>query len=137
MNQLIPIHHFNGNIVLIPRYVYIKLGNLDPYYWHSKGDFDYGLRAAEKNIQMYQVGEYLGECDLHSTIDKWCNPEVPLKQRWRALKRPNGMPPNEIFYMNYRHKNLTCAIIHYLLVYIRCFFPKLWYNRNKKLFHIE
>lgn len=134
LNQLIPIHHFNGNIVLVPRYVYTKLGNLDPYYWHSKGDFDYGLRAAKMGIPMYQVGEYLGECELHPTIDKWCDPKVPIAQRWKALKRPNGMPPNEIFYMNYCHKNLFNAIIHYLLVYIRCIVPQLWSRRNNKLF---
>lgn len=131
--KLVQVHYFNGNIVLVPRYVFDRLGNLDPYYRHSKGDFDYGLRAGEIGIQMYQVGEYLGECDLHSDVDKWCNPKVPFSQRWLALKRPNGMPPNEIFYMNYRHKGLFNAIIHYLLVYVRCVCPQLWSQRNRKL----
>ena len=83
--RLTEVTHFNGNIVLIPQYVYHILGNLDYYFTHSKGDFDYGLRAQKKGIKMFQVGEVLGECDLHETLDKWCNPDIPFKQRWKAL----------------------------------------------------
>lgn len=129
--ELIPIYHFNGNIVLIPRYVYNKLGNLDYYFTHSKGDFDYGLRALKAGIEMFQVGEYLGVCDLHETLDKWCNPDVPLTQRWKMLYRPNGMPPNEIFHLENRHYGLLKAIFHYITVHIRCLIPSVWINLNK------
>src|SRR5690606_30533818 len=37
-------HFFNGNIVLIPKVVYEVVGMNDPYFHHSLGDFDYGLR---------------------------------------------------------------------------------------------
>lgn len=124
---------FNGNIVLIPRYVYKILGNLDYYFTHSKGDFDYGMRAAKNGIEMFQVGEYLGECDLHPTLDKWCDPKVPFRQRWKMLHRPNGMPPKEIYHLDYRHKGMISAVIHYFTVYLRCIFPLLWHRRNKKL----
>lgn len=40
--------HFNGNVVLIPRFVYDLLGNLDYNFRHAYGDFDYGLRAKSK-----------------------------------------------------------------------------------------
>ena len=36
---------FNGNCVLVPRFVFQKIGNLDYYFRHSYGDFEYGLRA--------------------------------------------------------------------------------------------
>lgn len=88
-----PIHHYNGNIVLIPRYVYRQIDNLDYCFTYSKGNFDYGLRAGKAGIEMYQVGAYLGKCELHESLDKWCNPDVPFKQRWKMLHRPNGMPP--------------------------------------------
>ena len=124
--ELTPIHHFNGNIVLIPRYVYQHLGNLDYYFTHSKGDFDYGLRAGKAGIGMYQVGTYLGECELHESLDKWCNPDVPFKQRWKMLHRPNGMPPKEMFYFEKRHKGFIIALFHYFTVQLRCILPQIW-----------
>ena len=129
--ELTPIHHFNGNIVLIPRYVYRLLGNLDYYFIHSKGDFDYGLRAGKAGIKMYQVGTYLGECELHESLDKWCNPDVPFKQRWKMLHRPNGMPPKETFHLEKRHIGLFKAVFHYCTIYIRCILPQLWVKLSK------
>lgn len=126
------IHYFNGNIVLIPRQVYQTLGNLDYYFTHSKGDFDYGLRAHKAGIKMYQAGGgYLGECDLHHTLDKWCNPNVPLIQRWKALHKPNGMPPKETFHLEYRHYGFSIASFHFFTIYLRCFCPWIWIMRHK------
>ena len=130
--SLLKVEFFNGNIVLVPREVFNALGNLDPYFSHSKGDFDYGLREKKAGIEMYQAGRYLGECDLHPKIDKWCDPAIPFHERWIAMKRPTGMPPKEIYHLNLRHKGLTSAVIHFLTVYIRCIFPQLWIRRNKK-----
>lgn len=41
-------HHFNGNIVLVTSFVHKILGNLDPIFHHTLGDFDYGMRAEKK-----------------------------------------------------------------------------------------
>lgn len=127
----IEVGYFNGNIVLIPRFVYQKLGNLDYYFTHSKGDFDYGLRAKKSGIEMFQVGEYLGECDLHETIDKWCNPAVSFRQRWKMLHRPNGMPPKETLHFEKRHYGLGSATFHYCTIYLRCLFPTIWIRLRK------
>lgn len=129
--ELTPVSYFNGNIVLVPRYVYNKIGNLDYYFTHSKGDFDYGLRALKVGIKIYQVGECLGECNLHESLDKWCNPDVPLVLRWRMLYRPNGMPPKETFHLEKRHKGLFIATFHFLTVHIRCLLPNLWIKLKK------
>lgn len=119
-------HHFNGNIVLIPNQVFKQVGNLDPYFSHSKGDFDYGLRAAKQGIVSYQLGKAIGECDTHPNLDKWCNPEYSLTERWKAMHLPNGMPPNETFYFERRHLGVLPAIFHWLTIHIRCVFPKIW-----------
>lgn len=47
------LQKFNGNFVLIPRFVYDVLGMNDPYYRHSYGDIDYGLRANKAGISCY------------------------------------------------------------------------------------
>lgn len=125
----VPIIYFNGNIVLIPRCVYNVLGNLDSYYTHSKGDFDYGLRAKNASIPMYQAGRYLGVCEAHPKLDKWCNPDVHFMQRLKMLYRPNGMPPKETFHFERRHKGFIIALFHFFTVHIRCMFPKVWARR--------
>lgn len=124
--KLAPISFFNGNIVMVPRSAYRKLGTLDPCFTHALGDFDYGLRAGRLAIEMRQVGEPLGECDLHSSVSKWIDPRVPLRSRWQALFRPNGMPPNEMFHFERRHRGLAIASFHYLTVCLRCLCPRLW-----------
>lgn len=131
-DKLNKVYHFNGNIVLIPNYVYHKIGMLDPYFSHSKGDFDYGMRATKLGIEIYQVGKYLGFCDKHPNLDQWCDPNIPLTIRWKKLHLPNGMPPHETFYLNRRHYGLFSAIIHYYSIYLRCLLPSLWYKRSRK-----
>ncbi|MBQ0048907.1 MAG: glycosyltransferase family 2 protein [Bacteroidales bacterium] len=119
------VYVFNGNAVLVPDHVFRKLGNLDSYYAHSKGDFDYAIRARKANIKMVQAAKPVGVCDVHPHMDRWCNPDVPFKQRWAMLKRPNGMPPKEVFHLK-RQESLFKASVQYCLVYLRCLFPKLW-----------
>ena len=125
------ISGFNGNIVLVPQAVHAIIGNLDYYYRHSKGDYDYALRARKAGIKMYQCGNVLGICDVHEHIATWCNPEAPFCQRWKAMHQPTGMPPNEVFYYE-RRINILMAIIHVLSIYIKCAFPRLWTKRRSK-----
>lgn len=127
----IEVEYFNGNVVLIPRYVYEKLGNLDYYFRHSKGDFDYGMRAKETGIKMYQVDEFLGICEHHTVMGDWCNPDLPLKKRWNSLYLPNSVRPNEVFYLNFKHFGIVNAVFHYISVYTRCLFPSLWIKKGK------
>lgn len=120
------VDYFNGNIVLVPASVFHIIGNLDYYFTHSKGDFDYGLRARKAGFEIYQCGKPLGECDVHPRIDKWCDPDVPFKKRWKLLNRPNGMPPKETYHLEKRHKGKFIAIFHFCTTVIRCVVPKLW-----------
>lgn len=129
----VPVVMINGNIVLIPSYVYDRLGTLDSYFTHARGDFDYGLRARKAGIKMLQAGHPLGECDLHERIDAWCDPDVPLKKRWKLMYRPNGMPPKEIFYLENRHYGFCTALKHYFTIHLRCLWPGLWFRMNKSV----
>ena len=96
-----------------------------------RSDLEYGLRALKNGFKIYQYGEYLGDCDSHDTIAKWCNPNVPLLQRLEILKHPLEMPPNEGFYLEKRYYGYSKAVFHYLTTYIRCIFPSLWFMLGK------
>lgn len=124
--ELRPARYFNGNIALIPLTVYRRLGQLDPYFSHSFGDFDYGRRAHSAGIAMYQVGQALGSCDAHVRTSDWCNPALPLATRWRAMYAPNGMPPHEIFHFSRRHQGFFRACRHYVSTIVHCLCPYLY-----------
>jgi GT2 family glycosyltransferase len=128
--KLVEVDYFNGNIVLIPRCIFEKVGNLDYYFTHSKGDFDYGLRARKMGIKIYQAAQTIGICEAHPSIDKWCNPDIPFLQRWKAMWRPNGMPPHETFHLERRHYGLMPATFHYCTILLRCCFPKIWMRKK-------
>lgn len=121
----IEVEYFNGNVALIPKNVYKRLGNLDYYFRHSKGDFDYGMRAYEEGIKMIQVGDYVGTCEHDTKSNGWDDPSIPLYKRLIALNKPNGMPPKEIFYVNRKHRGLCSGILYSCSVMLRCLFPKL------------
>ena len=124
------IDFFNGNIVLVPRTVFLKLGNLDYHFRHSKGDFDYGMRAKEMGILMLMTGRVLGECDEHPNIDAWRDPQLSLDDRWRALRKPTGMAPAEFFYFDRKHHGVITGLKHYLSIHLQCLFPRLWHYKS-------
>jgi GT2 family glycosyltransferase len=52
----------NGNIVLVPRAVVRRIGNLDPEYEHGFGDQDYGLRARMADCEVWLTPGTIGAC---------------------------------------------------------------------------
>lgn len=134
----VAVDYFNGNIVLIPYSVFKLLGNLDYYFTHSKGDFDYGLRAKKAGIILIQAGKILGECDMHESMDKWCDPQYSFRKRWQLLHRPNGMPPKETFHLERKNLGFGKAAFHFCTVYVRCVWPGVWgyCKQNRKIMSV-
>ena len=122
----VKVETFNGNIVLVPQYVFHILGNLDYRYRHGHGDLDYGYRAGNAGIINIQIGQHLGLCDRHERLSNWCNPDVPLKKRLKALDNPTQYDPKELFYFENKHCGFISACFHFITAYVRCLFPQLW-----------
>ena len=125
------VDYFNGNIVLVPDYVYQRLGNVDYYFRHCHGDTDYGFRATENGIENYVVGEYLGECDRNEKIRKCWDPNIPIIERFKDLYKPTGYPPNEAFYFQKKHYGLIISLFHLITLYLRVLFPIIWFKLDK------
>lgn len=70
---------FCGNIVLIPKGYNDLLGGIDGIYEHGYADYDYGLRATEKKIDIKVVPGFLGSCSNNAS---------PFlgKSRWQILR---------------------------------------------------
>ena len=120
----VPCWTFNGNLVLIPAYVYRILGNLDEHYQHSFGDFDYGARAAAANIVRVVAPVVLCKCSRDTGVPKWRDRNYPLRNRIASLHSPKGRPPKEQFRYDVRSRGFLFALIHGLSVAIKVFFPK-------------
>lgn len=118
---------FNGNCVLIPKKVYLKLGNLDWKFRHAIGDLDYGYRAQKAGIPMYVSAEFLGICDKNSKPPVWVRKEVPLLKRLKNLYSPLGYAePIPFFYFEKKNFGLFIAIKHFISIHIKVLFPQLW-----------
>jgi len=116
----------HGNLVLVPRYVYLQIGMNDPYYRHSLGDTDYGLRAVEKGLEIWLVAGYCGVCDLHSRPTVWMDPEKPMRERWKNFFTPLGNNPFEYFHYRRKHYGLLSALSRICSNLIHFLFPRLW-----------
>ncbi len=126
-DQLVQAHTFHGNCVLISKFVFQKVGNLDPLFHHSIGDMDYGLRAIKHGIKSFIAPGFLANCDAHDTLPQWCLVSVPLGKRIRSLYSPLGNNQPYYYYrFALRHYGVLVALKHIFSMHLRLFFPVLW-----------
>ena len=117
----------NGNCVLIPNSVFKITGNLDWRYIHAIGDNDYSLRAKKQGVYSYTTTRFVGTCELHETMPKWCLPQTPLLERIKHLYSPLGYShPNMFFIFEKQHLGIITAVKHYLSIHLRVLIPQLW-----------
>jgi len=125
--KLQEVELMNGNVVLIPRFVFEKVGNLDPIFPHAIGDYDYGLRAKKKGINIVSTRKYVGVCENNPQLPKWCLSEFPFSERLKVLYSPLGNAhPKYFFIYEFRHFGLFTALKHYISIHLRALNPKLW-----------
>lgn len=102
--------YLNGNLVLVPREVFKKVGPICGRYHHGYGDYDYGLMLRRAGIGIYSSSQILGVCPQQ--------PEryVHLKgkrfpERVRALFDPKGYSLHDAFVYRYRNWGLVRALM--------------------------
>lgn len=86
----------NGNCVLIPQEVVQLLGNLNPAFIHSMGDWDYGLRSQQKGCTVWVTPGYVAACKENPVEqNSLLNVEMPLGERLKKVLQFKGLPPGE------------------------------------------
>jgi GT2 family glycosyltransferase len=124
---LVQAYTFNGNCVLISKFVYQQIGYIDPLFRHAIGDLDYGLRAVQKGIKSLIAPGFLAYCESHDTLPQWCLKSVSLKKRVKSLYSPLGSShPYYFFRFELRHFGLLVAIKHLFSIHLRLLSPPLW-----------
>ena len=117
---------FNGNIVLIPSYVFHRVGFLDKQFRHNLGDIDYGMRASKLGFVHSLSPHCLGICEDHDTEPLWRNRSISIFTRLKHLYSPLGNNPFEFFIFERRHNGLCLAILRFFSNHLRAILPQLW-----------
>ena len=83
---------FNGNVVLVPRSVYERVGAIDGGFSHSQADFDYGLRARRAGFPVLVAPGHCGVCPRGDHRGTFLDRTLSLGRRWELMQRPTGLP---------------------------------------------
>lgn len=86
----VPALTMNGNCVLIPKAVAHDVGNISADYRQKMGDFDYGLRAQQKDYPVWVAPGTYGTCATHPGRR---TDEQPLIHELRRLWSVKELPP--------------------------------------------
>jgi len=115
---------FNANCVVIPRNIFNNVENIDPYYIHSLGDFDYGLSVSRSGYQIKMLPEYVGFCEDNTTKGTWHDTTLSLVKRWNMKESVKGDPFRQWFYFLNKNFGLSQALLHGFTPYIRIILRK-------------
>lgn len=94
---------FHGNVVLVPRMVYERVGVIDGSFGHGLADYDFALRARKAGARILVAAGAVGLCARNSMYGTWADPTMPLSARWRHLLGPKGRPPRQLARYLRRH----------------------------------
>lgn len=116
-----------GNCVLVTDKVFHKIGMLDPVYSHSLGDVDYGMTARRNGIDVLIAPKIIGYCNYNTRVPKWQRPEVPFRERWKALFTPLAYTnPPEYFHYKMKNFGFIPAVLSQFSILLHVISPKLW-----------
>ena len=122
---------FNGNVVLIPKFVYTKVGILDPRFPHAIGDFEYALRIQKNKLNSLITKDFIGSSEGSEKLPNWCSPSLSLPKRIQSLYSPLGNShPYYFFIFEQKYYGPITAIKHLISIHIRLLFPQLWLKKK-------
>jgi GT2 family glycosyltransferase len=130
-SNIIHCDSFNGNIVLIPKNIFHKVGNLDSHYSHALGDIDYGERASKKGVTIVLGPQISGFCEHEWHLPRWNSKNLDFFERLNFFYSPiSGCRPRDLFYFDCKHRGLLIAIWHLFSTHLRVIFPQLWSSKS-------
>lgn len=85
----------NGNCVLVPHAVAMKVGNISSRFSHALGDIDYGLRARRAGVTIVECKTPVAELEMNFAAYVGIPRVRSLSDLWRVLTHPKGIPVSE------------------------------------------
>lgn len=88
----VQVETMNGQWVSVPAEVAEAVGNLDARYGHAMGDYDYGLRASRKGIEVWLQPGLAGTCPRNPVHEPG---SAALGSELRELTDRRQLPPGD------------------------------------------
>jgi len=110
-DRVLPAQSMNGNLVAIFRGAWEAVGELDPIYTHTMGDFDYGLRARRHGVPVVVAPGYVGFSERNAAANTYLDAAADLRTRWRNVTGPKGRPLLAWWIYTWRHAGLLAPLL--------------------------
>lgn len=81
----------HGNLLLVPRCTYLRLGGIDSAFAHAYADFDYGLRVRAMGGNCVLAPSVLGWCEAND-MPTVASMEISLLSKWRQMNGRKHSP---------------------------------------------
>ena len=125
------VDNLNGNFVLVPKYVFERIGVFDPVYHHDLGDVAYGHEAHRQGLHVCTSRKYIGCTDaaLKSRDVRIRLNGVSVVERFKKLYSPLGSNPFITFHFLRRYKGIIRAVLFFVYVHIINLLPDSIWSR--------
>lgn len=87
-----PCDTYNGNVVLVPRSVRQRVGDIDPRFRHGMGDYDHGFRVRKVGIGVFVTPRHVGSCDTNPPLTGSREPGISMREALRRVTSQRELP---------------------------------------------
>lgn len=115
---------FNCNCLLLTYDCFWRMGNLDPSYVHSMGDYDYGLKLKHRGATVINTADFVGECDDNDVSGSWKDRALDRKTRLKLKEGPKGLPRKDWYHFVRKNYSFPAAVYHSMTPYLRILLGK-------------
>ncbi|MFE9643710.1 glycosyltransferase family 2 protein [Streptomyces sp. NPDC006365] len=98
-----PCDTYNGNVVLLPRTVCERVGDIDKVFQHGMGDYDHGFRVRRAGIPAYVTPHHVGFCDRNPPHTGSREPGIGVREALRRITSQRELPPRQWWIYCLRH----------------------------------
>ncbi|MEV0090184.1 glycosyltransferase family 2 protein [Streptomyces sp. NPDC050738] len=106
-----PCDTYNGNVVLVPRSVRDRIGDIDKVFRHGMGDYDHGHRARRAGIPAYVTPRHIGTCDRNPPLTGSREPGIGVREALRRVTSQRELPPRQWWVYCARHTGVRAPVL--------------------------
>ncbi|MFG2332763.1 glycosyltransferase family 2 protein [Streptomyces sp. NPDC048604] len=98
-----PCDTYNGNVVLLPRVVLERVGDIDRRFKHGMGDYDHGFRVRRAGFRSFVAPRHVGVCDANPPLAGSREPGIGVRAALRRVTSQRELPPRQWWLYCLRH----------------------------------
>ena len=110
-----------ANMMLVPKVIFDKIGNIDKQFVHAFGDFDYTIRSINAGFKAIIPPGIMGLCK-NDHGQEWAPEGYNLRKRIKYLYSPTGLAFKEYMYFIGKHFPKDKMTL-WLKIWVKTLFP--------------